>query len=395
MKSQVMKSQVMKSPKPWVSAAIGFAILLASSSCSKRHEGASGAGNPRIPVAPLLMTRVCETITRCHSVSAETCATGMQNTSGFSAVLGLSSNYDTYSAILQAEQSGVLVGNNAIASSCSNQMSSLSCTDASVQAAYDPLAANPFSGAPGLFSNPTCSQSFAPKSYKTVIIADSPLVYLQLGETTGAVATDVMGAHDGTITLGAGLSQGVPGAIVGSSDGAVSFTHLGAGRIDLSLPTINTTPGTDVSVEFWMKWSGDPSDMMPFGFQSYSLLLWNSLSPNNAFGFNTGNGDLFGIQGSPVLAFANRWVHVVAVLRNAATPSDISSSKLYIDSATQVSSQTATPLAATASSALRISSWPQSTSYLFDGSIDEFAVYNFALTPHQIAQHYQAGLGNP
>ena len=106
------------------------------------------------------------------------------------------------------------------------------------------------------------------------------------------------------------------------------------------------------------------------------------------FGFNSPNGDLYGIPN--VAALAGRWVHVAAVFHNG----DVTGSKLYINGVAQSMSQLeSSPVNgnAFADPTAQISGWGCDPWYRFDGSIDEVAVYAGALTAQQIQDHYAAG----
>jgi hypothetical protein len=366
------------------------------SGCSKKERSVeyreSTLGNPRAPISNEVLFAVCGVINRCHSqVTLTDCQGGVLRTSGFAAPLGLTTSLDTMESILQAEFDGALVGSQAAGNNCYGQINRLDCSDGAVQGAYNPLLANPFAAAPGLIPSASCSQVFAPASYANVIVADNPLGYWRMGESVGAtIAYDVMGIQNGSYVSGTGFALGLPGALVGSTDTAAQFSDSGQGRIELTLPAINTASGTFISVEFWMKWSGSAVNSMPFGFQGYNL--W--LTGGNQLGFNTGNGDSYGISGAAVGALANSWVHVVAIMKNMALSSDMADNELYLNSVLQTSSQTGAPLAKGATSSLRVSSWAQDVLYPFDGALDEFAVYNYGLSQAQITRHYQNGLGN-
>src|SRR4051812_25995064 len=65
-------------------------------------------------------------------------------------------------------------------------------------------------------------------AYTAEVMADHPVVYLRLGETTGSVAHDAVGHHDGT--YGPQAVLGGDGAIAGDPDTAVTFDGTAASR---------------------------------------------------------------------------------------------------------------------------------------------------------------------
>jgi hypothetical protein len=139
---------------------------------------------------------------------------------------------------------------------------------------------------------------------------------------------------------------------------------------------IPTTSGSKVTVEFWMNWSGLDS-RMPMGFRAYDL--WFA---SGCFGFNTGNGDL---RGMSTTSLANKWVFVSAIFNSG----DSRLSELYINGVNQTLSQCGgVPATQYLSTTMTVGSWPLLDGYWYQGMIDEFRLYNRALTPQEIANHY-------
>ena len=116
----------------------------------------------------------------------------------------------------------------------------------------------------------------------------------------------------------------------------VGFSTIGQGSLsfdgtdDIStgyVSNINSTAGQYNTVTFWMYWAGN-SGGFPFELGGYRL--W---TPGTNFGFNVGNGDLYGIDGTPLI---NTWVHVTAVFYNGAYTGN---NKLYINGVSQTLTQ--------------------------------------------------------
>lgn len=168
-------------------------------------------------------------------------------------------------------------------------------------------------------------------------------------------------------------------AIAGATGtcGYGSFTG-GTGEIIVTGLPVNLTMGANTSVSFWMRWDGT-TNVMPIGWQQHDLWLTGGF-----FGFNTGNGDVYGINST---GLANSWHHVVAIFTNGS----VATNSLYIDGVAQVLSQKqSAPItsAAVVNSTLRISGWGASTGYKFRGLIDQVKVYNGALTPAEVSALY-------
>ncbi len=163
-------------------------------------------------------------------------------------------------------------------------------------------------------------------------------------------------------------------SVTGKVGKALSFNGT-TDTVALSSPAVNTTSGATTTVAFWMYWTGT-GNQIPFGFNLYDLFLSNAW-----FGFNTGNGDLYGINST---GLANTWVHVVAEFYNG----DTTRSALYLNGVPQTLSQkqgSQNPTNAYATAAARLSGWAYSSSYKFGGILDEVHLYRRALASSDVA----------
>ncbi len=146
--------------------------------------------------------------------------------------------------------------------------------------------------------------------------------------------------------------------------------------IETNLP-LSTTAGDKTTVCFWMNWDG-VTNQMPMGWNTgYALYMSN---PN--FGINSG-GDLFGVDIGGSLT--NNWHHVAAVFtNNASVPTE---NQLYIDGVLQTSVLKSGAFQSRAvSSNLYISGWTNDTNFKFGGLIDEFRIYNRALSSSEVVE---------
>ena len=150
------------------------------------------------------------------------------------------------------------------------------------------------------------------------------------------------------------------------------------GALQGSSSGLDLTVGGISSVSFWMYWNGG-DNQMPFGFNRYDLWL-NS----GSFGFNTANGDIYGIASS---SLANGWHHVAAVFVNG----NVSGNKLWIDGVQQTLTQRLAPpnnAVAYVSTSFQASGWGQNNSFRFDGRIDELKVYAGQITEAEVLANY-------
>jgi RHS repeat-associated protein len=264
--------------------------------------------------------------------------------------------------------------------------------------------------------------------YKSAVLADSPIAYYRLDDDTGGASpfggfglwpvkqTDANGqtttigydalgretsrtlpgepasgapsqiadssGHANPAAWSGGVGFGQPGLVSGDTDAALSFDGSGA-IVNLNVGGIDTTSGHQVTVEFWMNWSGGTASHIPFGFNGYDL--W--LLPGTGFGFNTSNSDVFGVPMSAVPV--GQPVHVVAVFTNGS----VSSNQLYLNGVQQTLTQlTGSPLSKPVSAAATAGGFSTS-GYGFNGALDEVAVYNGALSGSRVSAHFSAGAG--
>jgi hypothetical protein len=93
--------------------------------------------------------------------------------------------------------------------------------------------------------------SYDQSCYRQVVMADQPLAYWRLGETSGATAVDVTGAYPGTITGGVTLGQG--GGLWNDPDLSYKFDGT-TGYVTVSPNIAGIT--TLLTLEAWVNHSG-------------------------------------------------------------------------------------------------------------------------------------------
>jgi len=192
------------------------------------------------------------------------------------------------------------------------------------------------------------------------------------------LVSDSVGSRNGAIVNG--VTQSDEGVIGGSANFSSSTSQ---GQIEIK--DLPITDAEDVTVSFWMNWDG-VSNVMPVGFDAYDLWI-----VGDNIGFNTGQGDQYGVGG--VNDLANGWHHITATFHNG----DITQSKLFIDGEEQELS-TVRGSSHNSSGAnfnegkLHLGGWDANSSYRFGGQLDEVRVYNGTLDESDVQQIYQAEL---
>jgi hypothetical protein len=218
-----------------------------------------------------------------------------------------------------------------------------------------------------------------PTGYAAAVLADSPLAYWRLGESAGStICHDATGNGNDATVVGA-VTLGVAGALAHDSDTAAHFdgntARLDVGDrfdfVDLAPATIELWLNAEVidtvyrHVETKMLYTdaGQPDDGMYLYLHTGQVLgfeRWNN---------NTTQNDM----ASPMST--NTWAHVVATF-------DGSNMTLYVGG---VQVQTGATAIAMVANGVHLQ-WGQS----FQGTLDELALYDHALTAARVQAHFQA-----
>ena len=182
------------------------------------------------------------------------------------------------------------------------------------------------------------------------------------------------------------LNNGISFNETGSNyDGSGTLVFDGVDDyIDFNVPNL----GTIATVEMWCKIGPGYSGKMFMGWLYYDIYC-----ANGTIGYNTGNGDVYGISQSQVnsLGIVNQWAHYVFEFR-----SDVpySNNKIYINGVQQSLSQ---QLSSEASGNRnfnggngRMAVWRGDLNYCMPMSCAVFRVYNRALTQTEITKNYNS-----
>jgi MSHA biogenesis protein MshQ len=157
--------------------------------------------------------------------------------------------------------------------------------------------------------------------------------------------------------------------------GSCGYASQNGGSIQVTgLPLDTSTIDVKTTVTFWMNWDGT-DNTMPIGWNTHDIWI-----RDGSIGFNTGNGDLYGISSA---GLANGWHHVTVEFTNGS----VTDNRMHIDGIEQVLSQklkSPNNSQAFVKSELRIGGWSKSSGYNFHGLIDEVRVYQGVLTTTEV-----------
>lgn len=176
----------------------------------------------------------------------------------------------------------------------------------------------------------------------------------------------------------------------GGTGATVSGDSVANQRIKISGIPVNTAAGAKTTVEFWMKWDGTLGTEKPFGWNNqYDLGFQGTVNP--AFGFNTGNQNILGVQS---VGMANTWVHVAAVFTNGLP--DSNNVELYLNGQKQTIQDMVpgypTTSSRTVTDTIYIGGWGNDNNYDFGGSIDDLRIWDGARTQSQIQSEMTSSL---
>lgn len=235
-------------------------------------------------------------------------------------------------------------------------------------------------------------------SYDSEVAADTPLVYLELNDTSGTTATDTSGnARHGTYATssGTGYVLNQTGIVSTRADGNVKFVNAAGAETSPSTGYVTIPYGAwtnltgDFTVECWYQppASGNTGGVL-CGHRN-SVVQWDlNLFTSGELQFRIwgdGFATPFGVTAEDALIFDNRKAyHIVGVHSGT-------SMLLYVDGVLQGTATGPTAVIANTVDAVGINSTGSAASQTIVGRMACFALYGTALSAARIAAHYTAG----
>lgn len=193
------------------------------------------------------------------------------------------------------------------------------------------------------------------------------LAYWKLDETSGIVAKDSAGDHDGQLNE--------PDWVTGQVGGAADFN--GSGDV-ISVPHADTLSlQAEFTFSAWFRLDA----VLASG--SYRILSKESLGQNDNYFLSLQDGALYlGIDGEffspPYSFFPGVWYHVAATFDD-----DADEVRIYVDGVEELSVSTSARLAPNTDPLYLGSNWQGGTKG-FRGPLDEIRIYNYALAAEEI-----------
>jgi Concanavalin A-like lectin/glucanases superfamily len=238
-------------------------------------------------------------------------------------------------------------------------------------------------GAPGGSGGSSSGGQEAP--YPAAILKDHPLAYWRFGEASGTVAYDETGNASNEAHLGTGVTWSAPGAILHDSNTAVSLA--GDQCLEVLGGSFDFPGANPYSLEGWVNISAAPDNIYRHlfikddennaaGRQEYGVYL----EANDGLSFerfvNSGSRNV--VTQAPAL---NTWTYFVATYDGTQLTLYVNAMNVGTarDTRTQLSIQNPEYMGC------KTFSYPG-----VEGDLDEFAIYDVALTQLQITTHYAA-----
>ena len=213
--------------------------------------------------------------------------------------------------------------------------------------------------------------------YAAVILADLPSAYYRLNDSS-PVALDQTKQQDGSYV--GSYTQDAP-SLLPSGHGA-SLDISGGGGVTVPSHPSNELGVVPMSIECWVKLhaaAGGYACLVDNANRNYSLFFQSSSAWYVGFGGPGGGGSLS--------YTAQDWTlphHFVLTIAPGVT-------KMYIDGES-VTNGTIFPASQVSSTGFSIGMNPSGGGGNLSAQLQEFALYNYALSQQQVSDHYGAGL---
>jgi len=240
-------------------------------------------------------------------------------------------------------------------------------------------------GATVVKSDPAVIQVLTPPpgSYTALVIANAPVAYFQLNETDGTTAFDYIGGYNGTIVGGMtlGFTEPRPPAFGGFPSSNTSFQFNDTDAYVEAPLTLDVNPSA-FTISVWINVIAFDKTWQAIVTKGDSSWRLHRSGTSSTVAFSTtglSNVDLSSARS----VNDGLWHHLVAVY-------DGTKKYIYIDGTLDVSVAVTGTLAQD-TYPVRIGENAQATGRYFNGSIDEVALFNHALSADQIGNLYTWG----
>lgn len=220
-------------------------------------------------------------------------------------------------------------------------------------------------------------------TYSATVLADSPVLYWRLGESSGSTAADTSG-NGRAGTYSGSYTQGAAGLLTGDSDTAVVFS---SGKVAIASASWMDF-GTALTAEAWIKFNNKTN------YREFMSRYTNSTT--RAWEFrteqSTGKAQFVKIAGGTATATGTTDLSD-DVRHHCVATYDGSNIKLYVDKVLQAT--VATTGSISGAGEFHVGTRDAALDLTFAGTVDEVALYSTVLSATRIGAHYDDGTTAP
>jgi hypothetical protein len=246
-------------------------------------------------------------------------------------------------------------------------------------------------------------------NYASTVMASNPLAFWQFEDgasSDGSPCADTTGNHNATYRNKGSVSSGIPDISLGPGQvgNAATFNGSSGGNGNfIDIPGGNTSglEFTTGSLEFWFK--ANPSS-------NYARPLQHNDGSGDPYGWGCmvglSNPNQIGVFGCDTTWYTpygdhpvenNQW-HYIVVTYSYNSGSNTTTETWYNDSTMEATTTESGSLTYPSSSNDPIIGAEGNQGYIWNGmtgTLDEVAIYNYALSQAQVNSHYAAGIPEP
>ncbi|HEX3716865.1 MAG TPA: LamG-like jellyroll fold domain-containing protein [Verrucomicrobiae bacterium] len=234
-------------------------------------------------------------------------------------------------------------------------------------------------------------------TYGKTVLADSPISYWRLNDpANSSSAYDYVGGNNGTVN--GSVTFGAPQSSDGGLGGCAAFNSSGEGRIDVPYNTnLNTS---EFTVEAWVYVNAttgtyqSPITCRNTGNGDLGYIFYLNPSQDWSYWFGGINAAGFNEITYSTAATLDAWTHLVGTWDGAIMRFYINGTQIGASTPTD-NPKTVTPGMSEPLSIGAGGSELAAGEYYLDGSMDEVAYYDYALSQAQVLAHYQAAIDSP
>lgn len=231
----------------------------------------------------------------------------------------------------------------------------------------------------------SASRAGALSDYASVVMADSPLAYWRMNETSGTTLSDSSGnSHHLTIPSGVTLNN----ASLTNESSAKCISMNGSNKISISAGTWMPSGNAARTIELWFSSTATP------GGAALGLLGYGKNATRQAFNMRTAKtSEPYPAESYVFWTYADDLVVTVENSWNTGTPHHLALTydgarnlKAYLDSVLIGSKTLSADLATPTNTTLYIGG--NTLENAWNGKLQEVAIYNTALSASKIADRY-------